>query len=127
MLYFRRSRFLRLVILPLTLLALLPACHSYSRVETTVGLPESLPSPARFTLTDGRQLELEGAQVRGDSIIGMRRGSTEAGQLAERVGIHISTIEGIERKKNNSLLVLIPIVVGLAIVVNAADPLGDLD
>lgn len=60
MLYFRRSRFLRFVVFPLTLVSLLPACHKWSTLHSPVEVAirgERL-DPVRLTLSDGRELVL---------------------------------------------------------------------
>jgi hypothetical protein len=77
MLYYRRSRFLHQVVLPLLLGAAFSACAT--RTWNTTWEGESAveidriadpPSPARFTLRDSSTIELVYSHVERDSIIG---------------------------------------------------------
>ncbi len=71
--YFRRSRFIRFVILPLTLVALLPACYKWSTVH---GPPDweirlARPDQIRVTVDDGSQVEMRSPWMQGDSIFAL--------------------------------------------------------
>lgn len=72
MLYFRHSRIVRLVLLPLTLVALLPACHKWSTLRSPIetAIDAEQPDPVRLTLSNGRQIVLSGARIEADSVIG---------------------------------------------------------
>ena len=73
MLYFRRSPFLRRVILPLTLLAFLSACHKWVPLEPPVAqaIAEEEPGTVRVTLTDSSRMDLEEPRVSGDSLVAL--------------------------------------------------------
>ena len=90
MLHFRRSRFLRFVILPLTLIAFLPACYKWTEVETTAD--SQLPDPIRVTLIDGRQFVVEDATVTADSLFGRPKGQPRP-VLGEELGVRVSLNE----------------------------------
>lgn len=131
MTYLKHSKFIRLVVLPLTLNAFLPACYKWTEVETPVNVSDRLPSPAHVTLKDGRRLKLEGATVEGDFIVGMVRGSNRSGQIADRVRIPIDEVLKVERRERNkfttTLLVVSAVYVTLALIVTgvcASDPDG---
>jgi len=98
--HFRSSRFLRLVVLPLTLLAFIPACQGWVGVKTAPGVGEALPNPARLTLKDGRQLELEGATIVADTILGWRRGEPRvpADTDLQRVRVALDDVQKIEHR-----------------------------
>ena len=123
MLYFRRSRFIRFVILPLTLIALLPACHKWVGVETNVVSPTELSGPIRVTLNDGEELNLEGATVTEDSIFGRRKG-TPRSVLGEPQPIRIALddVTDIEKEKVKPVesVLLAVVVVGTAVIASLA-------
>jgi len=95
--YFRRSAFLRLVVLPFTLLAFLPACHKWSEVRTTVDATTALPNPARLTLNNGDRITLEDATISGDSVVGIRERRSEISPI-RRVAIALGDVAGVEER-----------------------------
>ena len=103
MLYFRRSRFIRFVILPLTLVALLPACYKWSTVqgppdrEITYGRPDQI----RLTVDDGSQVKMRSPWIQGDSILALTVNR-------DTLVIRLSDVTKLEKRKFN----WIPIVVG---------------
>jgi len=102
--YLRRSAFLRLVVLPFTLLVFLSACHKWVAVETNVVSPTELSSPVRVTLTDGEEIKLEDVTVTPDSLFGKRNGTPRSIRIA------LDDVAEIEEEKSNPLAT-----VGLAI------------
>ena len=86
MLHLRRLSFLRFVIVPVMLVALLPACYKWTEVEMTAGF--QLPNPARITLTDGQQFELEDALITEDSLFGRPKG-TPRPVIGQELGIRV--------------------------------------
>jgi hypothetical protein len=73
MLYFRRSPFLRRVVLPITLLAFLSACHKWVPLEPPVAqaVAERDPGTIRVTLADGSQVVLKEPRISGDSLMAL--------------------------------------------------------
>ena len=74
--YWRRSRFLRSVVLPFALVAFLSACTGWQYETVEHPAPyESLalgePEEVTVTLDDGRQVDLRHPFIRTDSIIGI--------------------------------------------------------
>jgi len=86
MTYFRRSKFIRFVIVPLMLVAFLPACYKWAEIETTA--ESELPNPARITPLDGQQFVLEDAKVTGDSLLGRPKGNPRP-VIGEELGVRI--------------------------------------
>ena len=72
MLYFRRSPCLRRVILPLTLLAFLSACHKWVPLEPPVAqaIAETESGTIRITLADSSRMVLKTGymEIEGDSL-----------------------------------------------------------
>jgi hypothetical protein len=70
MLYFRGSRFLRRVVLPLTLLAFLSACHKWVPLEPPVAraIAETESGTIRITLADSSRMVLDLPRVDDDSL-----------------------------------------------------------
>jgi len=124
MLYFRRSRFIRFVVLPLTLIAILPACYKWTEVETTAD--SQFPDPIRVTLMDGRQIVVEDATVTADSLFGRPKG-TPRPVLGEELGVRVSLndVQKVEQTEpdEGSMMTLIAI---FAAVMSAAILAGDL-
>ncbi len=124
MLYFRRSRFIRFVVLPLTLIAFLPACYKWTEVETTAD--SQFPDPIRVTLMDGRQIVVEDATVTADSLFGRPKG-TPRPVLGEELGVRVSLndVQKVEQTEpdEGSMMTLIATVTA---VMSAAILAGDL-
>ena len=97
MLNLRRNRFLRFLLLPLTLVAM-SACQTTqwkSAGFAPFDTRRELPSPARLTLNNRSSVRLLGARFEADSIIGTRAdGETRA---KERMAVHVDSVRHIER------------------------------
>ena len=102
MLYFRRSPFLRRVILPLTLLAFLSACHKWVPLEPPVAqaITEQEPGTVRITLTDNSRVVLKEPRVSGDSLIA----------LGYTVGVPLEEVQQVEAQRANT-----PATIGLVV------------
>jgi len=111
--YLKRSRFLRYVVLPLTLLALLPGCYKWTMVETGVDLPTELPRSVRVTLTDGESLVLENVTITTDSLFGQRGGNKRESTSEERdVRLPLDDVRWVERRSdpgNSTAIALLPV------------------
>ncbi len=70
MLYFRRSPLLRRVVLPLTLLAFMSACHKWVPLEPPVAraIAEAESGTIRITLADSSRMVLKARRIEGDSL-----------------------------------------------------------
>ena len=103
MLYLRRSTLLRIVVLPLTLVALLPACYKWSEVPGR-NLPEVLSSPTRVTLTDGQRIVLTTATVTEDSLFGRREGTPgPVLDTVQSVRVSLDEVQLVEHRKTDGL------------------------
>ena len=103
MLYFRRTRFLRRIVLPLTLLAFLSACHKWVQLEPPVAhaiAAEELGT-VRVTLTDSSRIVLKEPYVSGDSLMAMEEHAR---------GVRLDEVARIEGRRAN-----VPATVGLVI------------
>jgi hypothetical protein len=110
MLYFRRSPLLRRVILPLTLLAFLSACHKWVPLEPPVAqaVAEEEPGTVRVTLADNSRIDLEEPRVSGDSLVA----------LDGTARVALDDVQQIEARRANvpATVVLIAVPVVLALV-----------
>ncbi len=70
---YRRSSFHRLIVLPLTLVALLSGCYKWHDYGTV--MPDQGVHRMRVTLLDNSRVTLRDARIEGDSIVGKRRTS----------------------------------------------------
>ncbi len=102
MLYFRRSPFLRRVILPLTLLAFLSACHKWVPLEPPVAqaIAEEEPGTVRVTLADDSRVVLKEPRVSGDSLVA----------LDDTVRVALDDVQQIEARRANT-----PATIGLVV------------
>ncbi len=99
MLYFRRSPFLRRVILPLTLLAFLSACHKWVPLEPPVAqaIAERDPGTVRVTLADSSRIVLKEPHIMGDSLIAF-----EDGKEPQTVALLLEDLQRVEEKRANT-------------------------
>ena len=68
---FSISRFIHQVMLPVTLVAFMSACHKWSTVEPGQPFAEEGTEELRITQTDGQWFVLKEAAVVGDSVVGL--------------------------------------------------------
>lgn len=98
------------------LLALLPACHSWSQINTDLTADERLPSPARVELVSGEKVEVRSARVSGDSLIAYHEDVEEVlpdGSVrALRIAIPLEEVASVERWKPNTALTGAGVLVG---------------
>ena len=93
MLRYRRSPFLRRVVLPLTLLAFLSACHYWRPLEPPIAqaITEEEPGTVRVTLTDNSRIVLEEPRISGDSLIA----------LGDTVGVALNDVQQVEGRRSD--------------------------
>ena len=95
--YFKNSRFIRLVILPIALVSM-SACQTTqwkSAGFAPFDTRRELPSPARLTLNDASTIELVGAQFEADSVVGTRTAGVVT--TSARWAVHVDSVRHIER------------------------------
>lgn len=96
----------RIVLLPLVLVTLVPACYKWAELDTASGLPERLPSPARITLVDGEEVRLQAARVIEDSIVGYDEERTEVGAdgaaSPRRIAVPVERVRRVDRWAANA-------------------------
>ena len=107
MLYSRRSPLLRRVILPLTLLAFLSACHKWVPLEPPVAqaITERDPGTVRVTLSDGWQRVLKEPHISGDSLVAF-----EEGKEPQTVALPLEDLQRVEERRANT-----PATIGLVV------------
>ena len=126
MLYLRRSRFIRFVILPLTLIAILPACYKWHVVGTNAASPTEVSSLTRVTLTNGEEVMLRDVIVTADSVFGRDKDSRPLFAGEERaVRINSDDVRFIERRSTNWLATGALIWLGVGVVVSLACAASD--
>ena len=77
------SRFIHQVMLPVTLVAFMSACHKWSTVEPGQPFAEDGIAEVRITQTDGQRVVLKEAAVVGDSLVGLVNGDSTSIALSE--------------------------------------------
>ncbi len=93
---YRSSALLRLIVLPLTLVSFLSACHKWVPVHATIedAVAASRLESVRITMSDGRILDLKNATVEGDSVIGF---------APQRTALPVEQVQTVERRKGDAL------------------------
>ena len=116
----RRSKFIRSVVLPLTLVAVLPACYRWREIPGR-NLPTKLPNPTRVTLTDGRKIEITAGTVTEDSLLG-RRKETPGPVLDtdQNVRLSLDDVQIVEQRKTDGWATAGVIYLGVSAVVGIA-------
>ncbi len=107
MLYFRRSPLLRRVILPLTLLAFLSACHKWVPLEPPVAqaIAETESGTIRVTLADSSRIVLKEPHISGDSLMAF-----EDEKEPQTVALLLEDLQRVEEKRANT-----PATIGLVV------------
>jgi hypothetical protein len=108
MLYYRRSRFLRRVILPITLLSFLSACHKWVELKPPYeqAFAEEQPEKVRLTVVGNSRLVLEEPRVQGDTLFGLSR----------RTGVPLDQIQRAEVRQDD-MVANVFLITGIAVTV----------
>ncbi len=80
---FSASRLIHQVMLPVTLVAFMSACHKWSTVEPGQPFAEEGTEEVRITQTHGQRVVLKESAVVGDSVVGLVDGDTASIALSE--------------------------------------------
>jgi hypothetical protein len=80
---FWTSRFIHQVMLPVTLVSFMSACHKWSTVEPGQPFAEDGNEELRFTGIRGQRVVLKEAAVVGDSLVGLVNGDSASFALSE--------------------------------------------
>ncbi len=111
---FSTSRFIHQVMLPVTLVAFMSACHKWSTVREDprdfVGQNEV--HKVRVDRRSGGVIELADPVVRGDTLVGSRNGEEVAIPIADVHQLDYRTFDGL----GTGILIGSVVIVGLAIV-----------
>jgi hypothetical protein len=115
MLYFRRSPFLRRVVLPLALLAFLSAFYKWVPLEPPVAqaVAEEEPGTVRVTLADSSRIVLKEPHIMGDSLIAF-----EDGKEPQTVALPLEDLRQVEEQRTN-VPATVGLVFGIAVVTSA--------
>ena len=86
---FSTSRFIHQVMLPVTLVAFMSACHKWSTVEPGQPFAEEGTEEVRITQTHGQRVVLKQAAVVGDTLTGLVNGHSASIALSETDKIEV--------------------------------------
>ena len=94
MLTFRRNRFLRRVVLPLTLLAFVSACYKWADVQPPIerAFAEEQPETVRLTLVGDSVLVVKTPTIQGDTLIALDTRWREVGTGASVDGVPVTEL-----------------------------------
>jgi hypothetical protein len=100
MLYFRRSRFVRVIVLPLTLVSLQSACTSYVAMQSPYGqtILREEPGRIRVTLDDGSRVTISQPRIEGDSLLGFAYDAKNRA-YTDTVRVALAEVTSVEREK----------------------------
>ena len=86
---FWTSRFIHQVMLPVTLVAFMSACHKWSTVQPGQPFAEEGTEELRFTGIHRQRVVLKEAAVVGDSVVGLVNGDSASFALSEMDKIQV--------------------------------------
>jgi len=86
---FSQSRLVHQVMLPVTLVAFMSACHKWSTVEPGQPFAEEGTEELRFTGIHRQRVVLKEAAVVGDSVVGLVNGDSASFALSEMDKIQV--------------------------------------
>ena len=112
---FSTARLVHQVMLPVTLVAFVSACHKWSTVEPGQPFAEEGTEQVRITETDGQRVVVKQAAVVGDSVVGLVNGDS--------VSVALSDVDKVEVRKTD-VGGTVGLVVGIGAAVVAAAVLG---
>ena len=111
MLAIHRSAFARGAVLPLTFLAFLSGCSTWSTVDTSprAFFSEEQPDEVRVTLP-GAHYQIESPAIEADSIVGIRGGRRSDGS---RIAIPLAEVERLEERTTDGPALAAGILLGV--------------
>ncbi len=112
---FSISRLIHQVMLPVTLVAFMSACHKWSTVEPGQPFAEDGNAEVRITQTDGQRVYVKESAVVGDTLTGLVNGHSAS--------IALSETDKIEVRKTD-VVGTVGLVVGIGAAIVAAAFLG---
>ena len=86
---FWTSRFIHQVMLPVTLVAFMSACHKWSTVQPGQPFAEEGTEELRFTGIRGQRVVIKESAVVGDSVVGLVNGDSASFALSEMDKIQV--------------------------------------
>ena len=113
--HFSTSGFIHQVMLPVTLVAFMSACHKWSTVEPGQPFAEEGTEELRITQTDGQRVVLKESAVVGDTLVGLVNGDS--------VSVVLSEADKVEVRKTD-VGGTVGLVVGIGAAIVAAAVLG---
>ncbi len=112
---FSTSRFIHQVMLPVTLVAFMSACHKWSTVEPGQPFAEEGTEELRFTGIRGQRVVIKESAVVGDSVVGLVNGDSASFALSEMDKIQV---------RKTDVVGTVGLVVGIGAAVVAAAVVG---
>ncbi len=108
---FSTSRFIHQVMLPVTLVAFMSACHKWSTVEPGQPFAEEGTAEVRITQTHGQRVVLKESVVVGDSVVGLVNGDSASFALSDMDKIQVRKGDWV-----GTTLLVLGVVVGASVV-----------
>ena len=110
--YFRRSRFLRSIVL-LTLVTFLPACHKWVPLNRPFdqAITNDRPTLILVTDSDGVQTELNSPSIQAESVVGWDS------DRRETLSVELADVSEIYKRETNALVTVL--IVGSLVLVGA--------
>jgi len=101
----RRSRFFRCIVLPLALLAVLPACFKWEPLNGPVdrSITYGRPEQVRVILADGTLVEMKSPWIQGDSIIGLDPKFDKRTRTRDTLVVRLSDVTSIKQRESDKV------------------------
>ncbi len=108
---FSISRLIHQVMLPITLVSFMSACHKWSTVQPGQPFAEEGAEELRITRTDGQRVVLKESVVVGDSVVGLVNGDSASFALSDMDKIQVRKGDWV-----GTTLLVLGVVVGATVV-----------
>jgi hypothetical protein len=99
---FRRSKFQRHIVIPLMLICLLSGCYKWS-VQPAAVVSDEAPEQVRVMLSDGSVVKLRSPEVRGDSIVGWKKGTRDIASADTLAAYSLADVAAVEVRSTDVL------------------------
>ena len=116
----RQSKFQRHMVIPLMLTCFMTGCYKWS-VQPASAISDEPPENARITLFDGKVVELQSPEIRGDSVVGFAktesRGRTGQPVWGDTLQTYpLADVMVFEERKTDTVRIVVTSAVAVALV-----------
>ncbi len=102
----RRTRFFRCIVLPLALLAVLPACFKWEPLNGPVdrSITYGRPEQIRVVLQGGGHVDMKSPWIQGDSLVGLDPFFDKRTRTRDTLAVRLDRVSAIEIRKPDKVV-----------------------